>query len=78
MKPQILVEREESKLGSKPAHQCAANRKKNKHSVNAKHQTGTSRNPDGEFQGIQAGESIIRSLLVPVLQSIRPLFDFGG
>lgn len=48
MEPEILIERQEANLGSKPAHDSAANRKKDKHSVNAENQTSTSRDPDGE------------------------------
>lgn len=65
MHPQVLIKRDEANLGSQPTHYRAADRQENEHSIDAEYQTSTSRNPDGEFEGVQTLESIVRSLLVP-------------
>lgn len=52
MHPQILVKREETNLGSDPAHNGSADGKQDQHAVDAENQTGTSRNPHGEFERV--------------------------
>lgn len=51
--PQVLIKREEANLGSDPAHNGSADGKQDQHAVDAENQTGTSRNPHGEFERIQ-------------------------
>jgi hypothetical protein len=46
MHPQVLVEREESNLGSNPSHNSSADREKDQHAVNAQNETGATGDPD--------------------------------
>lgn len=46
MHPQVLVEREESNLGSNPSHDSSADREKDQHAVDAQNETGATGDPD--------------------------------
>lgn len=51
--PQVLIKREETNLRSDPAHNGSADGKQDQHAVDAEDQTGTSRDPYGEFERVQ-------------------------
>lgn len=43
--PEIFVERDEANLRADPSHDCSADGEQDQHSVDAKHETGASRDP---------------------------------
>lgn len=69
MEPKVLIQRQKPKLGSKPSYYCPTNWEQYEQPVETQYQTSTTRNPDGELEAVETGESRIGCLLIPAITS---------
>lgn len=69
MEPEVLIQRQEPDLGSKPSHQCPTYWEQYEQPVETQYQPGTTRNPDGELEAVETREPRIGRLFVPASQS---------
>lgn len=65
MEPLAFVQREPSDLRSYISEQVPAHWQNNDHGVHAETQTGTTREPDTEFEKVEWRQSIIGHLFIP-------------
>lgn len=69
MEPEVLIQRQEPDLRSKPSHQCPTYWQQYEQPVETQHQTGTTGNPDGKLEAVETREPRIGRLFVPVFLS---------
>ena len=55
MEPQVLVERQETKLWPDNADKRPADREENEHAIDRQNKTGTSGNPHGVLERVETG-----------------------
>ena len=84
MEPEVLVERQPSGLWPQPTHDGAAHGQQDEGGIDAQHQAGAARDPDGVGEGVERRQSGVGDLFVPeegaresVRQSVRILLDIN-
>jgi hypothetical protein len=75
MHPQVFIEWQESQLRSNDAHDGTTDGKKDEHTVYTQDETSTTRDPNGELKGIQAGQTGIGRLFPPNISVSQTLLE---
>lgn len=62
MEPKVLIQRQPLDLGTDPSHQGAAHGDQDECAIDCKRQTSTTREPDGELERVETGQTVIGQL----------------